>query len=217
MARSRGRTSDCPLSIPFFGCISLLFVYVVYVIVICQEKHNTNDEWVTEAIYPMLNGKNATEIAYMMDIVGYMYIDKDGERHITTAPNQKLLSKDRSGQIGRDAPLDFKEWVERIWAMNKSTKSDHMKDSKPFTEEDLKLFEASLIAGEVFFTTPDDAQEYLKGQWFSIPSSMEAKITSVMLTSLMKSEKKSEQKSEQQKNVSDKDVSQQSTAKTIAK
>lgn len=86
----------------------------MHVIVICQEKHNTNDEWVTEAIYPMLNGKNATEIAYMMDIVGYMYIDKDGDRHITTAPNQKLLSKDRSGQIGRDAPLDFKEWVGRI-------------------------------------------------------------------------------------------------------
>lgn len=191
----------------------------MHVIVICQEKHNTNDEWVTEAIYPMLNGKNATEIAYMMDIVGYMYIDKDGDRHITTAPNQKLLSKDRSGQIGRDAPLDFKEWVNRIWMMNQpqNSKQDTQTSKKPFTEEDLKLFEASLIAGELFFTTPDDAQEYLKGQWFSIPSSMEAKITSVMLTSLMKSEKKNEQKSEQQKNVSDKDVSQKPTVKTIAK
>jgi hypothetical protein len=84
----------------------------MHVIVICQEKNSTNDEWVIETIYPMLNGKNSTEIAYMMDIVGYMYIDKDWERHITTAPNQKLLSKDRSWQIGRDAPLE-KQGIKR--------------------------------------------------------------------------------------------------------
>lgn len=184
----------------------------MHVIVICQEKHNTNDEGVTESIYPMLNGKNATEIAYMMDIVGYMYIDKDGERHITTAPNQKLLSKDRSGQIGRDAPLDFKEWVTRI-ASIKQPSSPQTASTKPFTEKDLADLEASLIARDVFFTTPDDAQDYLKKQWFTIPSSMEAKITAVMLTSLMKSQSKSEQ----QKNVSDKDVSDKPTAKTIAK
>jgi hypothetical protein len=184
----------------------------MHVIVICQEKHNTNDDGVTESIYPMLNGKNATEIAYMMDIVGYMYIDKDGERHITTAPNQKLLSKDRSGQIGRDAPLDFKEWVTRIGSI-KQPSSPQASSTKPFTEKDLADLEASLIAGKVFFTTPDDAKAYLVQLGYHVPASMDGKITSVMITSLMKSQSKSEQ----QKNVSDKDVSEKATDKTIAK
>lgn len=180
----------------------------MHVIVICQEKHNVNDEGVTESIYPMLNGKNATEIAYMMDIVGYMYIDKDGERHITTAPNQKLLSKDRSGQIGRDASLEFKEWVTRIGAI-KQPSSLQAPSKKSFTDKELTEFEASLIAGEIFFTTPDDAKAYLAQQGYTVSSSMDGKITAVMLTSLMKSE--------QQKNVSSKDVSEKNTDKTIAK
>ena len=186
----------------------------MHVIVICQEKHNSNDEWVTESITPMLNGKNATEIAYMMDIVGYMYIDKDSERHITTAPNQRLLSKDRSGQIGRDAPLDFKEWVERIGTMSKAKpnlpKSEPI--TNPFTDDDLAMLEASLIAGDVFFTTPQDAVKSLKEKGFTVSPSMQTKITAVMLTSLRQMEKKMEQK-----NASTKDVLEKSTTETIAK
>lgn len=192
----------------------------MHVIVLCQEKNNTNDEWVIESVYPMLNGKNATEIAYMMDIVGYMYIDKDGDRHITTAPNQKLLSKDRSWQIGRDAPLDFKEWIERIWRISKekswslskitSKKTDSLE--KPFTDDDLAMLEASLIAGDIFFTTPQEAVKSLKEKGYAISSDMKTHISAVMLTSLRKMEKKKEQK-----NASDKDVSKKTTTKTIAK
>jgi len=61
----------------------------MHVIIICQEKI-VNDEDSIAQIVPMLNGKNATEIAYMMDIVGYMYLDKQGKRHITTKPLQRL-------------------------------------------------------------------------------------------------------------------------------
>ncbi|USN55045.1 MAG: hypothetical protein H6765_00010 [Candidatus Peribacteria bacterium] len=74
------------------------------------------------------------------------------------------MSKDRSGQIGRDAPLDFKEWVKAYLSDEQLKQKRPKKDSKPFTDKDLELFEASLIAGEVFFTTPDDAQDYLKNQ-----------------------------------------------------
>ena len=196
----------------------------MHVIVICQEKNSTNDEWVIETIYPMLNGKNSTEIAYMMDIVGYMYIDKDWERHITTAPNQKLLSKDRSWQIGRDAPLDFKEWTKRIaWITKQKTwvTTHTMKIlpwthssalENPFTGDDLAMLESSLIAGDVFFTTPQQAVKSLEEKWYTLTSSMKANVSAVMLTSLRKIEKKKEQK-----NASDKDVSQKWTTKTIAK
>jgi len=185
----------------------------MHVIVICQEKTNANDEWVIETIYPMLNGKNATEIAYMMDVVWYMYIDKDGERHITTAPNQKLLSKDRSWQIGRDASLNFKEWVDRIWAMEKiplagkKIPKKNIVTSPPsstkteFTKKDLEMLEASLIAGDVFFTTPAQAVASLRKKWYTISASMQTNISAVMLTSLGKSEK-----IKQQKNASGQDV-----------
>ena len=85
----------------------------MHVIIICQEKI-VNDEDSIAQIVPMLNGKNATEIAYMMDIVGYMYLDKEWHRHITTHPSQKIVSKDRSWTIGHDAPLNFTDWVSAI-------------------------------------------------------------------------------------------------------
>lgn len=85
----------------------------MHVIIICQEKNVTDGDKITKRV-PMLNGKNATEIAYMMDIVGYLYIDSDGNRHLTTQPHEKLECKDRSGKIGNDAPLNFTEWVDAI-------------------------------------------------------------------------------------------------------
>jgi len=89
----------------------------MHVIIICQEKM-VNDEDSIAQIVPMLNGKNATEIAYMMDIVGYMYLDKQWVRHITTDPSPKIVSKDRSWKIWRDASLDFSDWVSAIATLN---------------------------------------------------------------------------------------------------
>ena len=93
--------------------IAWLKALPMHVIIICQEKM-VNDEDSIAQIVPMLNGKNATEIAYMMDIVGYMYLDKQAVRHITTDPSPKIVSKDRSGKIWRDASLDFSDWVSAI-------------------------------------------------------------------------------------------------------
>lgn len=109
----------------------------MHVIIICQEKI-VNDEDSIAQIVPMLNGKNATEIAYMMDIVGYMYLDKQWVRHITTNPSPKIVSKDRSGTIGHDASLDFSDRVSAIATLEisnekkkpaKKEKSDKQKNA----------------------------------------------------------------------------------------
>lgn len=86
----------------------------MHVLFIAQET-SEKDEDVVVKIVPSLNGKAATEIAYFMDIVGYIYIEKaTGERKIVTLPSSKLLTKDRTNLIGNDSPVDFNGWVEIV-------------------------------------------------------------------------------------------------------
>ena len=85
----------------------------MHVIFITQENY-IQDESKIKIIAPSLNGKTATDIAYFMDIVGYMHIEADGTRWIETNTNKRLLTKDRSNMIGNDAPLDFSKWQERV-------------------------------------------------------------------------------------------------------
>lgn len=83
----------------------------IHVIMICQAKMTTDDDWNVVTVKPMLNWKNADEIAYMMDIVAYMYINNKGERIITTSPNEKLVSKDRTWLLQSDVSLNFNDRV----------------------------------------------------------------------------------------------------------
>lgn len=86
------------------------------VILICQEKLNTDDEWTVINVKPSLNWKNADEIAYLMDIVAYMFIDANWNRMITTKPNPKIVSKDRTWLLQTDVSLNFSD---RVVAMQK--------------------------------------------------------------------------------------------------
>lgn len=85
----------------------------MHVLFLAQET-SEKDEDVVVKIVPSLNGKAATEIAYFMDIVGYIFIDKAGQRKIITNATAKLLTKDRSNKIGNEAPLDFQEWIDKV-------------------------------------------------------------------------------------------------------
>ncbi len=102
------------LSTKIKGIIRGIKELPMHVIIICQEKAETDDDGKVTKVGPMLNGKNATEIAYLMDIVGYMYVTSTNERRITTAANEKLMSKDRTGKIGGNASLDFKDWIKAV-------------------------------------------------------------------------------------------------------
>ena len=83
------------------------------VILVAQEAYITDEDKIRK-IVPSLNGKAATEIAYFMDIVGYLNVESDGTRWIETDSNKKLLTKDRSKLIGNKAPIDFKKWISRV-------------------------------------------------------------------------------------------------------
>lgn len=86
----------------------------MHTLFIAQES-NEKDEDKIEKIVPSLNGKAATEIAYFMDIVGYLFIEKaTGDRKMITSPNAKLLTKDRSNTIWNDTEPDFSVWVEKV-------------------------------------------------------------------------------------------------------
>lgn len=88
------------------------------VILICQEKLNTDDDGHVINVKPSLNWKNADEIAYLMDIVAYMYIDAQGNRMITTKPNPKIVSKDRTWLLQTDVSLNFSDRVVAMQNMN---------------------------------------------------------------------------------------------------
>jgi len=94
----------------------------MHVIFLAQEV-SESDEGVVTKIVPSLNGKAATEIAYFMDNVWYLMIDKTGERKLLTQPNAKLLTKDRSGLIWNDCPVDFSEWVNRVKQIKTGTQT----------------------------------------------------------------------------------------------
>lgn len=81
------------------------------IIIIAQEK-NEKDEEKIDKVIPSLNWKLATDICYFMDVVWYIYIDKQWERHLITAPSKKYLSKDRTKVIWNDTELDFTKWIE---------------------------------------------------------------------------------------------------------
>ena len=46
----------------------------MHVLFIAQEKYEKDGDEI-EKIVPSLNGKSADEIAYFMDVVGYIYLD----------------------------------------------------------------------------------------------------------------------------------------------
>lgn len=83
------------------------------VILVAQEMY-INDEDKIKKIVPSMNGKAATEVAYFMDVVGYLHVEADGTRWVECESNKKFLTKDRSSKIGNGAPMDFAEWQKRV-------------------------------------------------------------------------------------------------------
>lgn len=83
------------------------------VIFIALEKYITDEDRIKK-IVPMIDGKAATGIAAFMDIVGYINVEADGTSWMETNRNKRLLTGDRSGVIGNDAPMDFEDWLKRV-------------------------------------------------------------------------------------------------------
>ncbi len=85
----------------------------INVIVIAQEMTEKDSDKIAK-IVPSLYWKSATKIAYYMDIVWYIFIDKEWIRHMMTSPNERLLTKDRTGKIWNDTEPDFEVWKKLV-------------------------------------------------------------------------------------------------------
>lgn len=108
----------------------------MHVLFIAQESTEKDGDVVTKVV-PSLNGKAATEIAYFMDIVGYIYIEKGtAVRKLITLPNSMYLTKDRSKVIGNDTPADFSVWVEKISQIALGTEETVATYGAPATNEE---------------------------------------------------------------------------------
>lgn len=88
----------------------------MHVLLISQESIEKDGDVVTKVL-PYLNGKSATEIASFMDIVGYLFVEKTGDRKIITSSDPRLITKDRSQKIGNDTEADFGVWVDKVKAI----------------------------------------------------------------------------------------------------
>lgn len=85
----------------------------MHVVLIAQEQNEKDEDRISKTV-PSLNGKAATDVAYFMDICGYIHVENDGRRWIETGSNRRLATKDRSQKIGNDCPIDFEEWKKRV-------------------------------------------------------------------------------------------------------
>jgi len=83
------------------------------VVIIAQEDYVKDNDSIYKVV-PAMNGKMATKMAYYMDIVAYMAVNKEGEHGVLTLSNSKYLTKDRSKCIGNGTDVDLTKWVEAI-------------------------------------------------------------------------------------------------------
>lgn len=105
------------------------------VIFIAQEMQDM-DEWKISKVLPSLNWKSATDIAYYMDVVWYVYIDKaTGKRKINTSPHTFYLSKDRTNVIDGWEEQDFTDWVNKVREDIVISEEKVVYEKKPMWEE----------------------------------------------------------------------------------
>lgn len=105
------------------------------VIFIAQEMQDMDESKIVK-ILPSLNWKSATDIAYYMDVVWYVYIDKvTGKRKINTSPHTYYLSKDRTNVINGWEEQDFTDWVNKVREDVSIEEEEVTYESKPIGEE----------------------------------------------------------------------------------
>jgi hypothetical protein len=107
----------------------------MHVIFIAQEMSDMDERKVVK-ILPSLNWKSATDIAYYMDVVWYVYIDKkDGKRRINTSPHSFYLSKDRTNVIDGWEEQNFSEWVKKVQSDVEVHEEETLYEKKPMWED----------------------------------------------------------------------------------
>lgn len=110
----------------------------MHIIFLAQETTEKDEEKIVKYL-PSLNGKSATEIAYFMDVVGYCFVDKIGNRKVVTTQHERFLTKDRTNAIDGGENQNFTEWVEKMQnSIGKIEKTETKKSTKKTVEKIVK-------------------------------------------------------------------------------
>lgn len=112
----------------------------MHVIFVAQESYDKDDQAVIR-VTPDLNGKAADRICYFMDIVAYLYMDKDGTRKILAKESAKYPTKARRIEI-EPYEIDFSEWVEKARSMPVVDHQDELVDYEAPEEETKKPYKS---------------------------------------------------------------------------
>jgi hypothetical protein len=109
------------------------------VLFIAQEKEGAKDEnGASQKIVPNLNGDMAERIAYFMDIVGYILVEKTGAHKVITASSPRYLTKDRTGLVSNDEEPNFQVWIDKVREMKTDSTEEVVKDIETTTDEPVK-------------------------------------------------------------------------------
>lgn len=93
-----------------------------HVICIIHSKEVVDDSWSVEMYDIAVEGKAKNEIPRYFDIIGFSYIDKQGNYNITIKGSSKTLCWDRSNTIDKEnTPLDINQWIDAISHISDTT------------------------------------------------------------------------------------------------
>lgn len=137
------------------------------VLFIAQEKEGAKDEnGASQKIVPNLNGDMAERIAYFMDIVGYIFVEKTGAHKVITASSPRYLTKDRTGLVSNDEEPNFQVWIDKVREMKTSETEDVLKDIETPSEEPVKktnILVTTLETRIATLKTPEEVANAKKG------------------------------------------------------
>lgn len=93
-----------------------------HVIAIVHTKEVLDEAWVIQFYELSIETKAKNEITRYFDVIGFSYIDKEGQYKISIKGSSKTLCGDRSNTIDKeDTPLDISEWIKAIGQISTAT------------------------------------------------------------------------------------------------
>lgn len=130
----------------------------MHVLLIAQEQIERDGDVVTKVL-PSLNGRSATEIASVMDVVWYVFVDKAWQRHITTSTDARLITKDRTNCIGNDTDVDFNVWVQKAKWLKVGDQETVVNTETPVETKPVSVDETPVVVDPVVETPTTEKEK----------------------------------------------------------
>ena len=93
-----------------------------HVVAIVHTKEVLDEAWVIQFYELSIETKAKNEVTRYFDVIGFSYIDKEGQYKISIKGSSKTLCGDRSNTIDKEnTPLDISEWIKSIGQLATTT------------------------------------------------------------------------------------------------